>query len=126
MNTGAAYAMGQATRGNESKVFDWDKAAEIIRDKKPIWAVAGLKEDMDWTAGAIYQDGEPITDDYTFLASTWATRVLEMRTGFAEDLEVIPCYRMAHEVPHWGSGTKWPHSAMEILMKGKKEDEAVR
>lgn len=124
MDTMAAFAMGQATRGNESKVFDWDKAAEIIRDKKPMWAIAGLKEDMDWTSGAIYQDGEPITDDYTFLASTWATPILEIKIG--DEVEDIPCFRMEHEVPEWRSSTKWPHSAMEILMKGKKEDEAVR
>lgn len=121
MDTMAAFAMGEANRGNEPKVFDWDKAAEIIRDKKPIWAVAGLEEDMEWTAGAIYQAGKPTYDKYTYLASTWATPVLYMKTGRTEDLEVIPCYRMEHEVPHWGSGTKWPQSALEILMKGKDE-----
>ncbi len=126
MDTMAAFAMGEANRGKEQKVFDWDKAAEIIRDKKPVMAIAGLKEDMEWTSGKIYQDGEPVITDYTYLASTWATPVIiAMETESTEDFEVIPCYRMAHEVPHWGAETKWPTSAMDILGKGKEVNEAV-
>jgi hypothetical protein len=124
MNTMAAFAMGEANRGKKRMVFDWDKAAEIIRDKKPKWAVAGLQHDMEWTSGMIYEDGQPVTDEYTYLSSTWATPILEIKIG--DEVEEILCFRMQHEAPEWGSGTKWPHSAMEILAKGKEANEAVR
>ena len=125
MDTMAAFMMGEANRGKEQKIFDWDKAAEIIRDRKPILAIAGLKEDMEWTSGAIYQDGEPIYDYYTYLASTWATPILQIQAEENAELEDIPCYRMASEVPHWNAETKWPQSALDILMKGKEANEAV-
>lgn len=124
MNTMAAFAMGEANRGKERMVFDWDRAAEIIRDKKPKWAVAGLQHDMEWTSGMIYEDGLPVTDDYTYLSSTWATPILEIKIG--NEVKDIPCFRMQHEVPEWGSSTKWPPSAMDILLKGKEVNEAIR
>lgn len=123
MDTMSAFLMGQANRGKELMVFDWDRAAEIIRDKKPKWAVAGLQHDMEWTSGPIYEDGLPVTDSDTYLSSTWATPILEIKIG--DEVEEIPCFRMQHEVPEWGSDTNWPHSAMEILAKGKETNEAV-
>ena len=110
MDTMAAFMMGQMNSGKEKKVFDWDKAAEIIRKQKPQSASAGLQGDFEWTGGVIYSDGVPVTDEYTYLASTWATPILVLDDG-----EEIPCYRMQHEVPAWDSGTKWPYSAVEIL-----------
>lgn len=124
MDTMAAFVMGQANREKEKMVFDWDKAAEIIRDRKPECAIAGLQHDMEWTSGTIYEDGLPVTDDYTYLSSTWATPILEIITR--DEVEDIPCFRMKHEVPEWNSDTKWPHSAIEILTKGKETNEAVR
>lgn len=109
METLAAFAMGAANRGKEEMVFDWDKAAEIIRDRKPEWASAGLRSDWEWTGGTIYENGKIVTSDYTFLASTWAVPELEI------DGEIIPCYKMQHEVPGWDSDTKWPKSARAIL-----------
>ena len=119
MDTMAAFMMGEANRGREKMVFDWDKAAEIIRKRKPEWAVAGLQRDMEWTSGTIYEDGHPVTDDYTYLSSTWATPILQIKADGV--IEEIPCYRMKHEVPDWNSSTKWPASAMDILTKGKDE-----
>lgn len=52
-------------------------------------------------------------DDYTYLSSTWA--VPELKIGDV----LVPCYRMKSEVPGWGSDTKWPKSALDIL-SGKK------
>ena len=109
MNTILAFAMGEATRDRESMVFDWDKAAEIIRIKNPVKAYAGLRDDWEWTGGKIYENGRPVMDSYTFLASTWAVPELSI-----DDVE-IPCYRMESETPGWGSDTKWPRSAIEIL-----------
>ena len=109
MNTAAAFAMGEMNRGKELMVFDWDKAATIIRDRKPDYADAYLDDDREWTGGNIYKDGKPNHESYTYLASTWATPMLDI------DGDLIECYKMQHEVPEWGSKTKWPKSALSIL-----------
>ena len=57
----------------------------------------------------IFDDGRPVKDDYTFLASTWATPTLEI-----DGDEEIECYIMSNET-RWGSDTKWPNSSLEIL-----------
>jgi hypothetical protein len=109
MDTFSAFAMGQANRGKESMVFDWDKAAELIRERKPSIASAGLDGDWELTGGEIYANGRPIEDSYTYLASTWATPLLVI------DGEEIECFRMKSQTPDWGSDTKWPPSALSIL-----------
>ncbi len=73
MDTISAFAMGMANRSKESMVFDWDKAAKLIKERQPNSAEAGLSGDWGCTGGEIYRDGEPILNSYTFLASTWAT-----------------------------------------------------
>ena len=35
MNTWMAFAMAEASRDKERMVFDWDKAARLIKEKKP-------------------------------------------------------------------------------------------
>lgn len=109
MNTTAAFAMGRMNRGHELMVFDWDKAARLIREYQPKYADAYLYSDREWTGGTIYIDNKPVFDDYTYLASTWATPMLDM------DGVDIECYKMQHEVPEWDSDTKWPASALTIL-----------
>lgn len=113
MNTLAAFAMGEASRGEELMVFDWDKAAEFIKKNKPTEASAGLAGDWEWTGGPIYKDNRPVPKEktYTYLSSTWATPELEM-DGVRHD-----CYRMQSEVPNWGSDTYWPESAIKILFE---------
>ena len=109
MDTFKAFMLGEANRGKELMVFDWNKAAEIIKDRKPKVAFAGLCGDWEYTGGIIYEDGKIITDSYTYLASTWAIPELDV------DGEIISCYKMKHEVPRWDSDTKWPVSARKIL-----------
>lgn len=115
MNTAAAFAMGEANRGNEQKVFDWDRAAEIILRSECLEAAAGLAGDWEWTGGPILRGGKPVPrgETYTFLASTWATPELEVG-GVLHD-----CYRMASQVPpEWGDDhakVYWPESALRIL-----------
>ena len=111
MDSMSAFILGEANRGEEMKVFDWDRAAQIIKDRKPMSAGAGLAGDWEWTGGDIYADGKPIPRDqtYTYLASTWATPELDI------DGEIIDCFRMESEVPGWDSGTYWPESALAIL-----------
>lgn len=108
MNTMAAFMRGEANRGRELMVFDWDKAAEIIRESGATSAYAGLRGDWEYTGGRILKDGKPV-NDYTYLASTWAVPELEIEG------EMVACYKMQSETPGWDSGTKWPTSALAIL-----------
>ena len=89
-------------------VFDWDKAARLIAERKPQSAMAGLRGDWKNTGGMIYEDGKLITDKYTYLASSWAIPELDM----AE--ETVACFRFASQTPMWHAHTKWPKSAVEI------------
>lgn len=109
MNSIAAFAMGEMNRGKELMVFDWDKAARLIKERKPDYADAFLELDREWTGGCIYLNNEPFYDEYTYLASIWAIPTIDI------DGEEIPCYKMQSEVPDWGEDTKWPKSALEIL-----------
>lgn len=111
MDTLSAFAMGQANRSKELMVFDWEKAAQIIKEKDAKEAAAGLRDDWNWTGGNILKDGKPIPRDetYTYLASTWAVPELEI------DGEIIPCYKMQSETPKWNSDTYWPPEAMAIM-----------
>lgn len=113
MDSMSAFLMGEANRGKERKVFDWDKAAQLIKEKNAKHAAAGLSQDWEWTGGDILRDGKPVAreETYTYLASTWATPQLEI------DGEVISCFRMESEVPGWDSGTYWPDSALAIIGK---------
>lgn len=111
MDTMSAFVMGQANQGNEMKVFDWDKAAQLIKERKATTASAGLSGDWEWTGGDILRDGVPVPQDntYCYLASTWATPELEI------DGEIIECYRMQSDTPGWDSDTYWPESARAAL-----------
>ena len=115
MNTADAIMMGMMNWDRERKVFDWDKAASIIRELGLKDAMAGLQGDFENTGGSILEDGKPVMDDYTYLASTWATPVL----AYYDDEDSfdpieIPCYIMEHET-EWDSHTKWPASALAAL-----------
>ncbi|MCK9599813.1 MAG: hypothetical protein M0R06_12290 [Sphaerochaeta sp.] len=114
MDSMLAFANGEANRGNPLMVFDWNKAAQIIKERKPKYASAGLHSDWKYTGGEIFSNGEPNLDSYTYLASTWATPELELNGD-----DVIPCFITEDEVPEeWGenlAAIKWPASALEIL-----------
>lgn len=109
MDTFSAFAKGEANRGREPMVFDWDKAARLIAEHKPTEASAGLASDWEWTGGTIYRDGKPDMESYTYLSSTWATPEIVI------DGVVHECFVMASQAPEWGSDTKWPASALAIL-----------
>lgn len=111
MDTMSAFAMGMANKHKPLMVFDWDKAAELIRERKRKVASAGLSGDWEYTGGEIWRDGKPVPreDTYTYLASTWATPQLDL------DDEIIDCFRMEDAAPGWDSGTYWPESARAIV-----------
>lgn len=83
------------------RVFDWKKAEEVLRDRNPSRAEAGLLGDWGRTAGAIWVDGEPVFDDYTYLASRWAIPTLRFSN------ECIECWVWEDETS-WNAQTKWP------------------
>lgn len=111
MDTLRAFALGEANRGKEMMVFDWEKAAQLIKDRKSTSASAGLCGDWEYTGGNIFRDGKPIPsgEACVYLASTWAKPEIEI------DGETIDCYRMASQTPGWNSGTYWPNEALIIL-----------
>jgi hypothetical protein len=111
MDTMQAFIMGELNRDKERMVFDWEKAARIIKERNAQEASAGLQSDWEWTGGKILSKGVPVPeeDTYTYLASTWAIPELEI------DGEIVECYRMQSEVPDWGSETYWPLEALNIL-----------
>ena len=49
-------------------VFDWEKAAEIIKESSATYAEAGLLYDLTATVSAIFEEGKPVIDHkaYTF------------------------------------------------------------
>jgi hypothetical protein len=119
MDTMKAFGMGMMNRGKSLMVFDWDKAAKLIKENKPNSASAGLSGDWEYTGGNIYENNSPINreDTYVFLASTWATPELDL------DGDILDCYIMEENVPEsWVlefgnnySGIYWPKSSLDIL-----------
>jgi len=111
MDSLTAFAMGQANRHKEAMVFDWHKAARLLKESGTAYAEAGLAGDWEWTGGKIFENGRPVLkgDTYTFLASTWATPRLEY--GNAS----VDCYVMQKDSPGWDSDTYWPDSAIAIF-----------
>lgn len=114
MDTRLAFMMGQVSRSDPSRVFDWLTAAKLIREHKPTVASAGLAEDWDWTGGEIYRDGAPVPAEqtYTYLASTWAIPELNL------DGDIVDCWVWQADT-NWDSGTYWPDEALAILQKGQ-------
>lgn len=114
MDTMMAFAMGAANRGKELMIFDWDEAARIIKESNARDALAGLSGDLGNTCGTIFEDGKPWMDDYTYLASTWATPVLILIDCLNNKEVQIPCFIMQSQT-EWNEHTKWPKSALDIL-----------
>lgn len=112
MDTMMAAARAEIARANNDpmRVFDWNKAAQILKERNPEVAEAGLSDDLEWTSGIIWYNHEPIMDDYTFLASCWAVPVL-----IIDDVE-IECWVYMDDVI-WNADTKWPDSAIEVINK---------
>lgn len=109
MDTLSAFANRLAAEGNPLRVFDWDKAALLIKSQNPNHVEAGLSGDWEWTGGVIYNNGQPVLDSYTYLASIWAIPEIEM------DGENQDCWKYASETDGWDCGTKWPQSSLDIL-----------
>jgi len=103
---------------NATKVFDWDKAANIIKDKIKIydgaWNCSAGLEHEEWTEDDIMIDGEPYLKSKAYLASDygafWATPILILSYG-----KIIECWAYSKDKPEWNTRTVWPKSALDIL-----------
>lgn len=95
----------------EIKVFDWVKAARLIKERNPERVEAGLYE--YWTlSGSIYDHGKVQNGGFACFASNWATPVSDFCN---DDEDFIECWKYQHEVPDWNENTIWPEEALAIL-----------
>lgn len=107
--------MGETARkqGAKQMIFDWHKAAQLIKERKPKTASAGLHADWEYTGGDIYTaEKGPLSKEDTdvYLSSNWATPELDL------DGNIIPCYITEEDNPNaWNADTVWPESALAIL-----------
>lgn len=111
METLEAFRMAVMHTESKEMVFDWHKAARIIKDRPNETASAGLRGDWEYTGGVIWCDGQPCFDnqDWIFLSSTWA--IPELAIGN----DVYPCFVFTEDFPQWHAHTFWPSSAREII-----------
>lgn len=101
---------GEIYRNEPMKVFDWDKAATIIKERNAEFAEAGLATDWDNTGGVIYDvdEGGIVEDSYLYLGSTWAMPTLIV------DGDEIACFMDDDGNREY----KWTDSAKNIINDG--------
>ena len=105
----------QAAKDKPMMAFDWDKAAEKIKELLPKYpnlvAEAGLQGDWAHTGGVIFENGVPTNEDYTYLGSNWATPTLIIT---CDDFEKeIDCF--IEDSGRFGSSSKWDRQSLSIL-----------
>lgn len=107
----------KAAMGNPHKAFDWDKAAEIIKDRfsqhPDLVAEAGLQRDFDHTGGVIFCDGEPTNKNYTYLSSNWAIPTLILSWD-GQEQEEIECFSL-EDNSRFDENSKWDDQSISIL-----------
>lgn len=110
------FTSGMGLNDNPFKTFDWNKAAEIIKEKHKIHpdliAEAGLQRDWDNTGGIIFENGKPTNENYTYLSSNWAIPTLILSSN-GEEFEEIECYVEGETKYH--SGSEWDEESLAIL-----------
>lgn len=103
--------------GAIQKVFDWNKAAQIIKDNfanhPDLVAEAGLQGDWDYTGGIIFENGKPSNNSYTYLSSNWATPTLLLFWD-GDEQEEIECYVDAANST-FTEDSKWDENSIAIL-----------
>lgn len=122
MNSISAMMMGMIHREASPMVFDWHKAARIIKGRKDETASAGLRGDWEYTGGTIFIEGKPFYEnsDWIYLMSTWATPELAIGN------DVYPCWKYAEDCPGWNEKTFWPESALAVLNEPEPEQLEVQ
>lgn len=106
----------EAAKNNKHMAFNWDKAAEIIKEKlkehPDLIAEAGLQGDWNYTGGVIFSDGKPTNDRYTYLASNWAKPTLILSWNGEEQEELVV---EIESDERFDSDTKWDDTSLAIL-----------
>lgn len=110
MDSLAAMALGRAAAGKPHRVFDWEKAAQLIKDSGATAAAAGLRDDWEYTGDTILIDGKPVKSPFAYLSSNWAIPELTLGDGAP-----VECWRWESETPGWGAKTSWPPEALAVL-----------
>lgn len=104
-------------QGKPQMKFDWDKAAKIIREKIKVnenyYFEAGLQGDWAYTGGVIFENGEPVSEDYTYLSSNWAIPTLLICLHGA-DVESIDCFTTDLD-SRFDSDSKWDEASLNLL-----------
>jgi len=113
LGTQAAVAKKQ---GKLMMAFDWDKAAEIIKNRfnehSDLVAEAGLQGDWNYTGGEIFNDKKPTNENYTYLTSNWATPTLILFWN-GEEQEEVECFTTNKS--RFNSDSKWDDESLKIL-----------
>lgn len=124
MDIFTAMARAQANSHKPMMVFDWDKAAHLIKQNISDldYASAGLQGDWEWTGGCIYQDNKPDLESYTYLASCHA--IPELILVLKDDSRIKHSCYISESKTTWDAKTKWPQSALDIL--GSNRDAALQ
>ena len=103
-------------RGAKHKAFDWDKAAQIIKERfaqhPDLSAEAGLQGDWNYTGGVIFENGKPTKENYTYLSSNWAAPTLILSWD-GDEQEEIECSVESND--RFDSDTKWDETSLAIL-----------
>lgn len=111
-----AIMTGAINKNKPMRVFDWDIAAQIIKEHliehPDLIAEAGLQGDWSYTAGIIFENGAPTNEHYTFLASTHAQPTLLLSWG-GEDQKELPCF--TDESSRFDSNSKWDETALKFI-----------
>lgn len=104
-------------KGAYLMAFDWDKAAQIIKENikshPDLTAEAGLQGDWDYTGGVIFDHGKPINNEYTYLCSNWAIPTLILSWD-GDEQEEIECYSKEDDC-RFSSDSKWDKESLQIL-----------
>ena len=106
-----------AKKGEVQKVFNWDKAANIIKIKykkySKLFAEAGLQRDWEHTAGIIFNNGKPTNKNYTYLSSNWAITTLILSYNNKE--KEIECWLEEDRDNRFHRDSKWDKISLDIL-----------
>lgn len=111
------FTSGRGNNNNPQKAFDWDKAANIIKDKlkehPDLEAEAGLQGDWDYTGGVIFENSKPTNEHHTYLSSNWAIPTLILIWDGVEQ-EEIECYVIKSE-SRFDAHSEWDDTSLSIL-----------
>ena len=92
-------------------VFDWEKAAEVLRERQPVAASVSFIGKHERTEPVlIYRDGEPTPDPRTFCPYDAFDKPTLLIDG-----DEIECFRLENTITTWAIDEYWPESARRIL-----------